>query len=264
MIWWCSASGAPWSWEWRAYPGVWLFLALVGLGYWRSGRGAGPSRATGFFVAGMALLWVALDWPLGALGGYLASAHTGQFIILALAAPPLLLIGLASRLERVGDRWSAALRLLAHPLPAFALYNLIMLVTHIPPLVDALMPSQLGSLAIDLAWIGGGLLLWWPAVAPPRFRRLTAPLRMGYLFIQTIPAIFPAAALVFADYPLYRLYELAPRVTPMLTPGYDHQVAGLLMKVVGDPVIWIGIAVIFFRWANAARRADLAGQRRAS
>lgn len=42
----------------------------------------------------------------------------------------------------------------------------------------------------------------------------------------------------------------------MLTPRYDHQVAGLLMKIVGDPVVWIGITIIFFRWANAERRAD--------
>jgi hypothetical protein len=30
------------------------------------------------------------------------------------------------------------------------------------------------------------------------------------------------------------------------------------MKTVGDPVIWLGMAVAFFRWANAERKADLA------
>ncbi|MFN0181800.1 MAG: cytochrome c oxidase assembly protein [Gemmatimonadales bacterium] len=258
MTWWCAATGLPWSWAWRAYPGVWLFLGLIAFGYWRAGRGAGERGADGYFAIGLGLLWVALDWPLGALGGYLASAHTGQFLLLALAAPPFLLLAIRPRLEQTESRWGAGLRLLAHPLPAFIGYNLMMLTTHIPKLVDALMVSQLGSLAIDLAWIAGGLMLWWPAVAPPRYRRLSAPLTMGYLFVQTVPGIFPAAALVFGTFPLYRLYELAPRVSAVLTPAYDHQIAGLLMKIVGDPIVWIGIAVIFFRWANAERRADTA------
>lgn len=259
MTWWCSATGLPWTGQWQAYPGVWLFLIAILGSYWHWGRAAGPNRAgaTRYFVVGTVLLWIALDWPLGALGGYLAAAHTGQYILLALAAPPFLLLGLAPRLA--GDRAAPRgwLRFLAHPLPAFAGYNLIMLATHVPAVVDQLMTTQLGSLAIDLGWIVAGLLLWWPVTAPAAYQRLGPPLQMGYLFIQTLPATLPAAALVFSSYPLYRLYEFAPRVTPALDPGNDHQVAGLLMKVVGDPVIWVGIAIIFFRWANAERRADL-------
>jgi putative membrane protein len=259
MTWWCAATGLPWTGQWRAYPGVWLFLIAVLGSYWQWGRppAADRSRATGYYLFGVGLLWGALDWPLGALGGYLAAAHTGQYILLALAAPPFLLLGLAPRLasdRKAPRRW---LKFLAHPLPAFAGYNIIMLATHAPGVVDRLMTSQLGSLAIDLGWILSGLFLWWPVTAPASYRRLSPPLQMGYLFVQTIPATLPAAALVFASYPLYRLYELAPRVTPALDPGNDHQLAGLLMKVVGDPVVWIGIAIIFFKWANHERRADL-------
>jgi cytochrome c oxidase assembly factor CtaG len=207
----------------------------------------------------LATIWLALDWPLGALAGYLTSAHTGQLILLSLVAAPLLLLGLAPRLATLADRrW---IRIAAHPLTAFAGYNLILMVTHIPAVIDGLMPFQWGSFLIDLAWLVMGGFLWWPVIAPAPIRRLTPPLQMLYLFIQTIPAIFPAAFLTFADYPLYRLYELAPRVTPTLTPWYDHQLAGLLMKVVGDPLVWVGIAIIFFRWANAERRADLARSR---
>ncbi|MDX2059431.1 MAG: cytochrome c oxidase assembly protein [Gemmatimonadales bacterium] len=257
MTWWCAATGQPWSWAWRAYPGVWLFIGLLALLYWRFGRTTGGTGSR-WFAAGLVLLWLALDWPLGALGGYLASAHTGQYILIALAAPPLLLLGLRDRAAQAGAGAARWLRTLAGPVPAFLGYNLIMLGTHVPEVVDGLMVSQLGSFAIDLLWLIGGLMLWWPVVAPPALQRLSPPLAMAYLFIQTIPAIFPAAFLVFADYPLYRLYELAPRVSDGYTPRYDHQVAGLLMKIVGDPVVWIGIGVVFFRWANAERRKDLA------
>ena len=35
MTWWCSATGEPWTWAWKAYPGVWLFLAVLAFAYWR-------------------------------------------------------------------------------------------------------------------------------------------------------------------------------------------------------------------------------------
>ena len=260
MTWWCSATGIPWTGAWRPYPGVWLVVLALAMSYWRWGRvepGA-RGRADWYIGAGVATIWLALDWPLGALAGYLVSAHTGQFILLTLVAAPLLLLGVRPRLTGSSHR---VLRFAAHPLPAFAGYNLTLLVTHIPAVVDALMPTQIGSFLIDLAWLAAGVILWWPVTAPANYRRLTPPLQMGYLFIQTIPGIFPAAFLTFSSYPLYQLYELAPRVTAAITPGYDHQLAGLLMKVVGDPLVWVGIAIIFFRWANAERRADLARSR---
>lgn len=260
MTWWCSATGVPWAWAWKPYPGVWLFLALLGLGFYRFGRSGRAS--TRHFGLGLFLLWIALDYPLGALGGYLAAAHTGQFMLIALAAPPLLLLGLRPRLAHWGSALPAGsghwLRFLAHPAPAFLGYNLIMLVTHVPLVVDGLMTSQLGSFAIDLLWLLCGCLLYWPVLAPAPFSRMGPPVQMGYLFVQTIPATLPAAFLVFSSYPLYSLYELAPRVTTALTPRYDHQVAGLMMKVIGDPVVWVTIAVVFFHWANRERREDLA------
>lgn len=260
MTWWCSATGVPWEWRWRPYPGVWLLLALFGVLYYRFGR-SGTAEAR-YFGLGLIVLWAALDYPLGALGGYLAAAHTGQFMLIALAAPPLLLLGLRPRVAE----WAATnsprllgwLRFLAHPGPAFLCYNVIMLVTHVPVVVDGLMASQLGSFAIDLLWLLGGCFLYWPVVAPAPFSRMSPPLQVGYLFVQTIPATLPAAFLVFSSYPLYSLYELAPRVTAALTPRYDHQVAGLLMKVVGDPVVWVTMAVVFFHWASRERRDDLA------
>jgi putative membrane protein len=268
MTWWCAATGLPWSWAWRAYPGVWVFVALlVGL-FWRFARPpkGDPARrfATSMFLIGAVLIWAALDWPIGTLGGgYLASIHSVQFVLLALVAPPFVLLGLrpalTARLTNPAGGWP---RRLAHPLAGFAIYNVILLTTHVPAIVDSLMATQWGSFMVDMAWIGGGMALWWPVIAPQSLIRISPPLQMGYLFAQTVPATLPAAFLTFADYPMYRLYEFAPRVHPMLTPANDHQTAGLVMKVIGDPVIWIGLTVVFFRWANAERRKDLQPGRR--
>ncbi len=74
MQWWCSAQNTAWTWQWKPYPGVWLFVLLVGYLFWRWNR-AGARRAGHptpplhpATAGGLILLWLALDWPLGALG----------------------------------------------------------------------------------------------------------------------------------------------------------------------------------------------------
>src|SRR5688572_20696553 len=110
MQWWCAAVGSAWTWQWRAYPGVWAFVLLLAGAYVllhrrfgagedptlrRSAHSVGPRRC--YAAAGVLALWIALDWPVGALGaGYLASLHTVQFLLIALIAPPFLLLGVPS------------------------------------------------------------------------------------------------------------------------------------------------------------------------
>lgn len=259
MRWWCSAQSIAWDWTWRPYIGVWILVALMAAGYlWlaRADRAvSGPEAGHGrgwLFWLGLVLLWVALDWPIGALGGgYLASAHMVQFLLVGLVAPLLLELGLpASAFGRLAARPVAlrVVRFLTNPLMALVIFNTVLVITHHPRIVDAWMATQLGSFGIDALWFIGGIIFWWPVVCPvperPRFPDLA---RMGYLFGNTIIAGFLALILVFADLPVYGIYELAPP-TGWLTSREDQQVAGILMKVGGALILWTAMTVIFFRW----------------
>jgi len=117
MTWWCSATGQPWTWAWKAYPGVWLFVALLAILHVRVIR-----RTALYYVAGLLTVWLALDWPIGPLGtGYLISFHTVSYILLSLIAPPLLLAGIPSEgMLRAAQspRAGPLLRNLARPLIA--------------------------------------------------------------------------------------------------------------------------------------------------
>lgn len=256
MTWWCSATGQPWTWAWQAYPGVWLFVGLLLFWYWRVIRNDARSAAQRtWFLCGALCVWIALDWPLGALGaGYLTSFHTMGYILLALVAPPCLILGIPREAVLRGLRhrvWGRIIRLAARPWFALAVFNVVLALTHIPSIVDAVMSSQVGAFAVDMAWLAGGLALWWPVMGPsPELARLSRPLKMAYLFASTVPAIVPSAFLTFADYPLYATYELAPRIFDALPALQDQRVAGLLMKVVGDLPVWFAFGVIFFRWAR--------------
>lgn len=257
MQFWCSATGRPWTWEWRAYPGAWLFVALL-IGIYvtirRRSHAAWPAWRTLVFALGVLAAWAAIDWPIGALGsGYLLSLHEVQYLLLGLIAPPLLWLGIPAEATlgvAAEGRLGRALRSLAHPLPALIAYHLALVLTHIPAISDALMPTQLGSLAIDLAWFLAGLWFWWVVVAPEGINRVRAPLRIAYLFGSTVLPTVPAAFITFAHYPLYRLYELAPPVSAI--PATSDQVtAGIIMKLGADPIIWLAMGIVFFRWSRA-------------
>jgi cytochrome c oxidase assembly factor CtaG len=122
-----------------------------------------------------------------------------------------------------------------------------------------MMATQLGSFAIDMAWLCAGTLFWWPLVAQvparPRFGQL---LRMGYLVLGVMfspVTIVLVAVLVFNQHPLFATYELAPRVGGLDSVA-DHQIAGLLMSVGGGAITVVGMTTIFFRWARDSAGVD--------
>lgn len=257
MQWWCVAQSTPWEWAWRPYPGVWVFLAvLAGARWWLLRRTISPSsssrpRQVAFWV-GLFSLWLALDWPLGALGaGYLASAHMLQFLLVALVAPPLLLLSLPEAVYRKTEPPSVIRGVLAplvHPLVALLTFAVTVGWTHWPAVVDGWMASQLGSFALDMVWLGAGLVFWWPVAAPrPRRDWFVLPSKVAYLVIATIANTGVFMYLTYAQLPLYEIYELAPPVS-WLTTREDQVLAGLFMKLGGGLILWTAITILFGRW----------------
>jgi len=261
--WWCAATGLPWSWQWQWYPGVHLLLLVLATVWWLLGRMQRWSRRpTAWFLVAWIGLLITLDWPLGKLGaGYLASVHTVQFLMLTLLVAPAWLRSIpAEAWQRISPA-SVGHRMLgffAHALPGLLAYNILVVTTHVPAVVDAAMATQLGSFAIDIAWLAAGCFLWWPILAPDGFVRLGMFGMMGYLFGATVVPTIPAMMMVFSDWPMYRIYELAPRVSVSFTANEDIQLAGLTMKLLGDLPLWIATAVVFYR--GTSRHGALANR----
>ena len=271
MSWWCAAQGTAWTWTWQPYVGVWLLVAvlvafrLVANSLWAPRAGDPedhfePSDIDGNFglplyLAGVLVLWIAADWPIGPLGaGYLLSVHTLQYVLFAFVAPPLLLSGTPCWLLRrmIRPRWSFRIAwFVSRPLTAFFIFNVVLLATHLPSVVDGLTASQLGSFAVDMSWLLAGLVFWIPILGPlPELQPLSYPGRLVFLVANVFIPTVPAAFLTYARYPLYALYELAPPMTG-LTVVQDQQIAGMIMKIVGGFIILGTASVLFFKWAKA-------------
>ena len=272
MTWWCAATDLPWTWTWRAYPGVWLFVAAVVGGYaWalirlQPARLAGDDQPTtrkeiALFVLGALTLWAATDWPVGALAaGYLLSARTLQYLLYVLVAPPLLLLGTPRWLLRRLLRGRVAFRLarvLSRPLVPLLVYNAVLIAVHLPPVVNAVAGSQLLSFGLDLLVIASGLVFWWPALGRlPELRPMGYPGRLGYLLLSVFVPTVPAAFYTYARFPIYELYELAPRVQRIAAVA-DQQIAGLMMKTLGGLILFGTMSVMFFRWHRQEERQEI-------
>lgn len=261
VYWWCAARGGAWTWDWQFYPGVWFFVLVVATCIFRQG---GSARITALVpgrlatIIGLVLLWFALDWPLGPLAtGYLASAHTVQFILLALVVPPLLLAGVnharvASWLTTRSAYGVATV--FTNPIVTAAAFTAMMAATHSPNVVDGLMRFQFGAFALDVAWLIAGFFLWWPVVvAVPERKWFVAPLRMIYLFLGTKIHLLIAMWLLLAEFPVYATYELAPRALG-IGAVEDQKWAGGLMIALAEPIMIAAITVLFFRWSATSDR----------
>ncbi|CAN5882072.1 hypothetical protein BH23ACT10_BH23ACT10_23630 [soil metagenome] len=274
IAWWCSGTlGQPWRWAYRPLIGVWLVVAALGIAYARALRrpaaeaGGEHAPATRHYAwrfgAGLALLVVSSDWPLGPLGaGYLASVAALRTLLLTFGVAPLLLLGtppwMLRRLLRAGPPGSRSepgrllrfARTVTQPWVAFLGFNAMLVVTQLPPVVDTLKLTQLGSFALDGAWLVASIIMWVPLLRPlPELGGLGDPMRLLYLFGLSIIPTVPASFLTFSRFPLYRLYELAPRVVPSLDAVVDQQIAGLGLKIGGGIILWSVMTVLFFRWA---------------
>lgn len=258
-------------WTWHPHPDVWLLVGVLGGGYVYAVRRLGPRHVApgqpvatraqlAAFSLGIVTLWVGADWPVHDLGeDYLYSVHMTQHLLFTLVVPPLLLLGTPAWLARQVLRPPRLYRVtsrLVRPLPALAIFNALIVITHWPAFVDATLRSEPLHFAAHAAVFGAALLMWCPVVAPlPEWRPLTPPAQMLYLFLQSIVPTVPASFLVFAERPIYRFYETVPRLWG-LSAGEDQRIGGLLMKLGGGLLLWGIITVLFFRWHSEEESSD--------
>lgn len=258
--------GDPWSFE--ARPDVWLLVVGLAAAYAYAVRRLGPQyvRSGGpvvsrrhlvCFTVALVFLLIAAGWPVDRLGDrFLLSVHMVQFLVMTLVVPPLLLLGTPGWLFRALLRpiWGA-LAALSRPIVALALFNLVLVLTHWPKVVELYVASDVVHFGMHAAWVLSGLVFWLPVLSPsPEPRRLAPFAQMVYLFLASVIPTIPSSFLTWSERPLYPAYAAFPRLWG-ITAVQDQQAAAAVMKVGGGVLLWSAITVIFFRWAYRAERS---------
>ncbi len=247
--------------DWHLHPEVVLPLLLLEGAYLygvtqlrRRASDAGRVKRSqmALFSAGVLVLYAAAGTPIHDLSErYLLSVHMFQHLLFTLVAAPLLLAGTPGWLWQLllgGKRVMQVARWLTQPLLAFALFKAVLVLTHLPSVVDLALRQHEFHLGVHAALVVSALLMWWPILSPlPELPRLSYPLQMGYLFLQSLLPAVIASFLTFADGAVYDFYADAPRIWG-LSPVDDQQIAGLEMKLLGTLILWSFMAVAFFKW----------------
>lgn len=259
--------------DWHVHPEVVLPLLLLEGAYLYtvtelrkrlSDAGRVKRSQVVLFSLGVLVLYIAAGTPVHDISErYLLSVHMFQHLLFTLVAAPLLLAGTPAWLLQAllhGERVMAAMRLLTKPLVAFALFNSLLLLTHLPPVVDLALREHEFHVFVHVLLIASAMLMWWPILSPlPELPPLSYPVQMGYLFVQSLLPSVMASFVTFADTAVYSFYEEAPRIWG-LAPVQDQQIAGGLMKLLGSIILWSFIAVAFFKWF-AREEAEARGPR---
>ena len=274
-----AGSGFP---HWHAHFDSWALVGLIEVAYLvvlgreRARRGPvgeppASRRQLLAFTAGVAVLWLASDWPVHDLAeGYLYSVHMVQHLLFTLVAAALLLLGTPTWMARrvlgvdrrrrvqpeVSPRRLSAVRTLSRPVVGLIQFNLVLVLSHWPLIVEATLRQHPLHFVAHAVLLVSAVLMWMPVLSPlPEVARAKPPNQMLYLFLQTVVPTVPASFLTFGARPLYRIYETFPRLWG-ISPLTDQQVAGLIMKIGAGFFLWAVIATIFFRWYGHEERQD--------
>ena len=252
--------------SWVAHPEVWLLVGLLVAGYFVAMQRIGPlivsagtrvaqRRHLVSFGGAVAALWLASDYPIHDLAErYLYSVHMVQHLLLSMVFVPLLIRATPEWLARYVLQRTHTLGLLrrcSRFFPAVMIFNLVIVLTHIPAVVSAGLSSGWIHFGVHTVIVFGGFAIWMPILSPlPEIPRLAPPLQMFYMFLQSVVPTIPAAFLSYGTHAVYRDYEKFDRLWGITTRS-DQTVAALIMKTGSGLIMWTVIGIVFFRWFAA-------------
>jgi cytochrome c oxidase assembly factor CtaG len=254
---------------WSIEPPL-AYVAVAGLLYWVGGQGwrARPLRAdawrTASFVGGLVTIVLALDSPIDAYADQLFWVHMLQHVLLLTVAPPLILLGRPwPRMWRglplevragVGraiarGRWTAPLRALTRPLPAWLLFNAVVVAWHIPAAYNATLTSNAIHQVEHATFFFTGLLFWARVIDPGPLRpKLVWPVRLAYVVGGMVVGWVLAITLVLVPHPLYAHYAALVQRPGGISALTDQQIAGGIMWVPGSITYTVTLLIGLYRW----------------
>ncbi len=256
--------------DWSLDPSL-VYVAFAAALYLlgSSGRGRPTVREAVAFFAGLLTIVIALDSPIDVYANQLFWVHMLQHVLLLTVAPPLVLLGrpwprmwralplgprtrAARALAR--GRWTAPLRALARPLPAWIVFNATVVAWHIPAAYNATLTNGGIHVLEHTMFFFTGLLFWARVIDPGPLRpRLVWPIRIAYAAGAMVVSWILAITLVIVPHPLYSYYAGLVTRPGGLTAIEDQQIAAGVMWVLGSLAYTVTYIAGFYRWLEPDR-----------
>ena len=246
-------------WRYQQHLEIWVLIIGLLIAFVYAIRVLGPKvvpngevisrKQIRVFSLMIVLLLISTDWPMHDIAEeYLYSMHMLQHTILTYIIPPLALLATPEWLFRllVGQgRTYRVIRFLTRPVIAAVTYNAVLLITHIPALVNRSAAGGPLHYSLHVLLVFSALMLWTPVCGPAKEWRMSYGAMMTYLFCTSLVPSIPAGWLTFAEGSVYNHYDTPIRVWGMSVLS-DQQLAGGIMKLGGAIFLWALIITIFF------------------
>ena len=248
-------------WRYQLHLEVWLLTAFLIGSYIYVVRVLGPRavpagepivtrRQLTCFIAGILIMFLSTDWPMHDIAEeYLYSVHMFQHMALTYFMPPLVVLATPEWFVRtlVGDgRAYRALRFFTFPVRAGLLFNLGVVISHIPGVVNASVSNGPLHYFVHVLLVVTSVLMWMPVCGPLKELQMAPMPKMIYLFLNSVVATIPAGWLTFAEGVVYKHYNIPTRVWGVSVSN-DQQIAGAIMKLGGAIFLWTIIVAMFVK-----------------
>jgi putative membrane protein len=248
-------------WRYQLHLEVWLLTAFLIGSYIYVVRVLGPRavpvgepivtrRQLTCFIAGILIMLLSTDWPMHDIAEeYLYSVHMFQHMALTYFMPPLVVLATPEWFVRtlVGNgRAYRALRFFTFPVRAGLLFNLGVVISHIPGVVNASVSNGPLHYFVHVLLVLTSILMWMPVCGPLKELQMAPMPKMIYLFLNSVVATIPAGWLTFAEGVVYKHYNIPTRVWGVSVSN-DQQIAGAIMKLGGSIFLWTIIVAMFVK-----------------
>ncbi len=213
-----------------------------------------PAARTAAFVLGMVTVAVATQSCVGVYDDVLFSAHMVQHLLLIMVAPPLLIAGRPVTLLLHAARnpvhtWikravrSPVVSGLTWPPPAAGLYAVVVITTHLTPLMNLVLENAAVHDAEHALYLVTGYLFFLPVVGSEPVRWRLSPLGRYLLLLVTMPVdTLVGVTLMLMPRELFPAYARTGRTWgPTLLA--DLHLGGLIMFA-GSDLVMTALAVI--------------------
>ena len=218
------------------------------------------NRKTALFGSGVLLMLLTLIGPLDFLGDdYLFSAHMMEHILLYLAVPPLLLLGLPPAPVRSLlsiEIAAKAERFLRRPTIAWPVAVGTMWLWHLPVLYNAALNNEGIHAGEHLSLLVTGTIFFWPVFTPLHQHRLSPVVGTVYLFTAMSANMLLGILLTFSPLGYYPTYMRSSgsagifrfiRTVWKLDPQSDLNLGGMFMWIIGGLMYFASLMAVFSR-----------------
>lgn len=235
------------------YGSVALFLAYLWVVRFRM------NRKTALFGSGVLLMLLTLIGPLDFFGDdYLFSAHMMEHILLYLAVPPLLLLGLPP--EPVRSLLSIEIaakaeRFLSRPAVALLMAVGAMWLWHLPVLYNAALKNDGVHVLEHLSFLVTGTIFFWPIFSPLESHRLSPVIGAIYIFTAMSANMILGILLTYSPRGYYPAYMHSSgdavfqfiRTVWELDPQSDLNMGGAFMWIIGGLLYFASLLAVISR-----------------